>query len=90
MGTPTVGIPHAYRDWVEGEHKRLGSESKIQTMKHILDVYFGAVDPNRAPNASAGPQTDGASEVVSSPATGADAKPNEPWEVYVSYVEADP
>lgn len=58
MGTPTVGIPYSYRDRVEAEHKRLGSGSKVQTMKHILDVYFGAVEPNIAPNVNGATQTD--------------------------------
>ncbi len=58
MGTPTVGIPYSYRDRVEAEHERLGSRSKMQTMKHILDVYFGTVPPNVAPNVNAISQTE--------------------------------
>ena len=45
MGAPTVRIPHAYRDRVEAEHEQLGSESRMQTMKRILDIYFGTVEP---------------------------------------------
>ena len=58
MGTPTVGIPYSYRDRVEAEHERLGSRSKMQTMKHILDVYFGAVPPNVAPNVNGAVKTE--------------------------------
>lgn len=58
MATPTIGIPYSYRDRVEAEHRRLGSGSKVQTMKHILDVYFGAVEPNVGPNVNAAVKTE--------------------------------
>lgn len=87
MGTPTVGIPYAYRDRVEAEHKRLGSDSKVQTMKHILDVYFGNVEPSRAPNVNEGAETATRTEPPPVPATPADARPPEEMEVYISYVD---
>ncbi len=89
MGAPTVGIPYAYRDRVETEHKRLGSDSKIQTMKHILDVYFGNVEPNGAPNVNQGAATVTTTGSPPVPAIPTDAKPTEKREVYISYVDQE-